>query len=487
MTGLLQHIEASIQNRRLLKRGEKILVAVSGGCDSVTLLHALKQLSPRHNWKIVVAHFNHQLRGRAGDLDEKLVRQTAAKLKLPITAESGDVKSFAANFGLSIEMAARRLRHEFLARAARARKINAIALAHHADDQIELFFLRLLRGSGAGALAGMKWKSPSPADQSLWLVRPLLDSTKVALLEFAAENRIRFRNDATNFSPDFLRNRIRNELLPLLRTRYQPALDKTVPRLMNIVGAESELIAQMVPRARADFEKLPLAIQRRVLQRQLLESGIAADFDLIESLRQLPDRWICLGSKMSVAPESRELSRSPRSAPVRRSRTQLFRERPPAIFHSVARERSGKIKLREPPGRQIGPEELRLVTVRKAGQADFGGKKFKWLFRAVRSGEKFSPAFGAGLRRECFDADKIGHEIVLRRWRNGDHFQPIGMKKPAKLQDLFVNAKIPRNLRRQLVLAASASGEIFWVDGLRVSENFKMTPETKRKFVWAVG
>ncbi len=484
MNGLLQRIEASIQERRLLKRGEKVLVAVSGGSDSLALLHALKQLSARHEWKIVVAHFNHRLRGRAGKLDERLVRQSALKLKLPMAAESGDVKSFAARLGLSIEMAARKLRHEFLARAARARKIKTIALAHHADDQVELFFLRLLRGSGAEGLGGMKWKSRSPADRSVWLIRPLLDSSKAGLLEFAAENKIRFRDDATNFRRDFLRNRIRNELLPLLRAEYQPALNKTVLRLMKIVGAESELVGRMAQRGGANFEESPPAIQRRILQRRLLEMGIAADFELIESLRRAPDRPVSIGAKMSAAAASRGSSRVWRPGPDRQSRSRPFSDRPPAIFHSVARDKSGKIMLRERPGRQFGADELRVEIVGGAGAADFGGKKIKWLVRAAGKGATPCAAFSGGLTREYFDADRIGGEIILRHWREGDRFQPIGMKKPAKLQDLFVNAKIPRDRRHELVLAAAASGEIFWVDGLRISENFKMMPRTHRVLEW---
>ena len=123
-------------------------------------------------------------------------------------------------------MAARKLRHEFFARVAREQKISIIALAHHADDQVELFFLRLLRGAGGEGLAGMKWRSPSPADKKLTLVRPLLGFSKTEMLAFARENKILFRDDATNFSTDFLRNRIRNELLPLLQKKYQPGIGK---------------------------------------------------------------------------------------------------------------------------------------------------------------------------------------------------------------------------------------------------------------------
>ena len=210
----------------------------------MVLLCVLHLLAPKYRWRISVAHFNHRLRGRASDADERLVRKTAAGAELPIVVGSADVKAFAAKSKLSLEMAARKLRHEFLARAARKRKIKAIALAHHADDQVELFFLRLLRGAGGEGLAGMKWRSPSPADKTISLVRPLLGGSKGELAEFARENKIRFRDDATNLTSDFLRNRIRNELLPLLRKNYQPGLDKAVLRLMEIVGAETEFAGE---------------------------------------------------------------------------------------------------------------------------------------------------------------------------------------------------------------------------------------------------
>src|SRR5208283_4793108 len=170
-------------------------------------------------------------------------RQAAKKLRLPFCAERGEVASFAVQSKISVEMAARKLRHEFLARVAREQKIPVVVLAHHADDQVELFFLRLLRGAGGAGLAGMKWRSPSPADKKITLIRPLLGFSKAEIFVFARANKIRFRNDATNFSTDFLRNRIRNELLPLLRKNYQPGLDKTVLRLMEIVGAEAEFVS----------------------------------------------------------------------------------------------------------------------------------------------------------------------------------------------------------------------------------------------------
>jgi tRNA(Ile)-lysidine synthase len=444
VTDLLQRVENSIQNRKLLKRGQKILVAVSGGMDSMVLLHALKKISTRHKWKLTVAHFNHQLRGRASDADEKLVRKTAAAMKLPIVAESADVKEFAQKSKLSIEMAARKLRHEFFARVAREKKIKTIALAHHADDQVELFFLRLLRGAGGEGLAGMKWRSPSPVDKKILLVRPLLDFSKSGLAKFARKNKIRFRDDATNFSSAFLRNRIRNELLPLLRKNYQAGLNKTVLRLMEITGAESDFVGAAAAIQKNDFAQSPVAIQRRALQSQLTELGVVADFELVEQLRESAGKFVSVGSGLSIL-----------------------------------RDAGGKLKLREQQSAEFNANELEVKLSGRAGDVSFNGMEFNWNFAGVL---RRCPPRRIGL--EFFDADKIGGKIILRHWRAGDRFQPIGLKAAAKLQDLFTNAKIPRERRRNLIVAEAANGEIFWIEGLRISENFKLTPRTKRLLVW---
>ncbi len=431
----------------------------------MVLLCVLHLLAPKYRWRISVAHFNHRLRGRASDADERLVRKTAAGLQLPIIVGSADVKAFAAKSKLSLEMAARKLRHEFLARAARKRKIKAIALAHHADDQVELFFLRLLRGAGGEGLAGMKWRSPSPADKTISLVRPLLGGSKGELAEFARENKIRFRDDATNLTSDFLRNRIRNELLPLLRKNYQPGLDKAVLRLMEIVGAETEFAGEAAqawlaidradlpvnPDARQRvptkmvFAKLPVAIQRRVLQSQLAQAGVALDFSLIESLRQSADCFVSAGPKISVA-----------------------------------RDALGKVVLRGEAVHKFN-ESKHAVKLGRAGEAEFGGRQFCWRVQTwKRTGRMPVPL----KQMEYFDADKIGGGIVLRHWRAGDRFQPIGLKSAKKLQDLFTNAKISAARRRESVVAATENGDIFWVEGLRIADGFKLTRDTKRCLVW---
>jgi len=446
---LPERVEHSLAARKLFTRDQRLLIAVSGGVDSMVLLHLLHQLAPRHGWQLTAAHFNHQLRGRSSDADERLVCTTAKQLGLPFVHGRADVRRFARAQKLSIEMAARKLRHDFLARAARRREISAIALAHHAGDQVELFFLRLVRGSGGEGLAGMKWISPSPASAKINLVRPLLDVTKADLAAFAHETKIRFREDASNAVLDIRRNRIRRELLPLLRKHYQPALDRTILRVMEIVGAESEFVAEAARRdarpTAKTFARLSVAVQRRVLQRQLVARGIAPEFDLIERLRNKPEQVF------EVNPQLR-----------------------------VRRDAAGVLRMNCTPRLPAPIAASAKVDLQKAGMERFGGAKISW--RLFQQKVFRRPAQTGG--REFFDADEIGSPILLRHRRAGDRFQPIGMATAVKLQDLFVNAKLPRKRRCELIVAATPAGEIFWVEGLRIGERFKLTARTARRLEW---
>ncbi len=415
----------------------------------MVLLHLLHQLAQKHKWRLAVAHLNHKLRGRHSDADESLVHQTVRKLGLQLISENADVRSLARRQKLSIEMAARKLRHDFLSRTAARLKIPSIAVAHHADDQVELFFLRLLRGSGGEGLAGMKWRNASSENPKIELVRPLLGVAKEDLKAFARENKICFREDASNAALDFQRNRIRHELLPLLRRKYQSAPERAILRLMDIVGEEAEFVGQaandwLSQKKHKPFAKLPLAVQRRVVQLELQRLKINADFNLIEQLRNELERPV------AVAPDV-----------------------------AVLRDKSGRIQLVKTRATEFRTQLIKRRLLGKAGRIIFDGICFDWR---IDSG-KYLPHRRI-VNIECFDADKIGSSIVLRHWQPGDRFQPIGMKLSVKLQDLFTNFKIPRVERTGLAVATTAGGEIFWVQKLRISERFKLTGKTLHRLQW---
>jgi len=288
------------------------------------------------------------------------------------------------------------------------------------------------------------------------LIRPLLEQSKDTLRAFAVSEKISFREDASNGWLDIQRNRIRRELLPLLRRKYQPALRRTILRVMEILRAESELMNEAAEgwltrngtssqTAEKNFGRLPVAIQRRCIQSQLLSQGIPSDFALVERLRTSP------GQPFTIVPQV-----------------------------TVLCDSKGRLRVHESPAAKPNSAELQIHLEGRAGVVLFGGKKISWAVAA----QKVFRIPSAQRGEESFDADKIGPRILLRHWRPGDRFQPIGMKKRVKLQDFFTNQKIPRAKRHDLVVAVTTDNEVFWVENLRIAERFKLTPQTTRRLTW---
>ncbi len=444
-------VERILRRERLAQPGQTLLVAVSGGLDSMVLLDVLDRLRRLHRWRLVIAHFNHRLRGKASDADERWVRREAARRALGFVSERADVAGCARRGGLSVEMAARRLRHEFLARVARQFGAKAVALAHHADDQTELFFLRLLRGAGPEGLMGMRYRSPSPANRGVSLVRPLLDVPKSALSVYGSERGLRFREDATNAELAMRRNRVRHRLLPLLAREFQPAVGEVVRRTMTLLGAENDFVRRAATqwlerRSGRPFARLHPAVQRQVIQAQLIRLGVNPTFELVERLRLVPGRRVSAGAE-----------------------------------GMIGRRREGVLTrmAEKAPGFRAAEQEVQLSgRIRGVG---FGGLDIRWSFgRHSRTPTRLR--FGAGI--EHFDAREVGSPVTLRHWRPGDRFQPIGMRRSVKLQDLFTNERVPGVERHRRVVATTARGEVFWVEGLRIGERFKLDNQTTTRLKW---
>ncbi len=450
----------------------------------MVLLDVLHRLSVRHRWKLSVAHLDHQLRGSSSAADARFVAGAAAAMGLPFVSEQADVRGLAKSGDLSLEMAARQARHFFLARTARKVAARTIAVAHHADDQLELFFLRLLRGAGPEGLAGMRWRGKSPVDARLWLVRPLLDCSKTDLEGYAKEQGITWRKDASNCSLDIPRNRIRHELLPLLRRRYQPGLDRVIARLMELLRAEGDFTQAtasgwLSSLNKEPFGNLPVAVQRECLRMQLLDLGVAADFDLVEKLRLAP----------GVPIQSSRSGNRAKGSPGQKEPTTLIRDHSGRVGCELRRKAFTGF---------ISAEKTIELGGKPRGQIRFGGRLIRYScagdlgIREQRAGIQKAGQLKPGANQrnimsssELFDADRVGTTVILRHWRPGDHYQPIGMANEVKLQDCFTNQKVSREQRHKLLIATTSQGEIFWVEGLRISERFKLTSRTNRGLQWA--
>lgn len=447
---LPERVARFIDQAALVKPRARLLVALSGGVDSMVLLHLLTDLAQKRGWVLLVAHFNHRLRGRASAADARFVAATARRLGWKCVTGQGDVKSLARREGISIEMAARKLRHEFLAQNAIRERARTVMLAHHADDQVETLLLRLLRGAGGGGLSGMELAGNSPSDSRVRLIRPLLAERKSVLEAFAVEQGIAFREDASNSDDAIPRNRLRRHILPVLEREFGAGMGKSLLQSLAIIGAEADHAEQAAREWLANpglrrFDALPLALQRQCLRLQLLEHKVFPEFALIERLRQ------------SSAPQT-----AAGGVPIECDLA------------------TGRLKLLTCPTTTFS-RKRRSMVLSEPGDLEWGGLSIGWRFSGMR-GRFRRPRPKAS--EEVLDADRVGAGIVLRHWRPGDRFQPIGMPVAVKVQDLFVNARIPAAGRRQLVVATTAKGEIFWVEGLRVAEQFKLTPATSTRLHW---
>lgn len=447
---LLSHVKNTLLTRGVLATGERLLLAVSGGVDSMAMLSLLHRLAAVEKWPLVAAHFNHGLRGEESDGDERFVRQTAAEMGIPLLTGRGEVRAFQEQRKVSLEMAARQLRHAFLARAARQTGGAKIVTGHHADDQVELFFVRLCRGTGVDGLGGMGWLTPSPADPQIQIARPLLDVPKRELEAYASGCGVRFRTDSSNQTLDPLRNRIRWRLLPLLTDECQPAIRETVWRTMASLREEGKYVAGLADdwlksSPKGSWKALPLALRRRCVLRQLQTLGVPADFNLIEALSGE-------GPARVNGPQATQL------------------------------QQDGDGVVSVIPGENTPPTQDPLSILLEGDQGEFAFGP--WLICWSRQAASPGVTSGRESDTEYFDADKVGPRITVRLWSAGDRFQPIGMTGTVKLQDLFTNLKIPREQRHRLPIAVAESGAIFWVPGLRIGDAYKLDKRTQRVLTW---
>ena len=266
----------------------RYLIGVSGGRDSVTLLHWLQAQGYR---KLVVCHLEHGLRGRTGKADARFVEQLAARARLPFVLKCEDVKERAAQSKCSIETAARAARYEFFAQVSRRRRCATIFLGHHADDLAETFLFNLLRGSGSDGQRSLRAVSTQEVHgRALTIVRPLLGVWREEINAYMQAHGLRFREDASNLSLAPTRNRLRHHIIPLLEKELGRNVRKSLWRAAEIAGEEHAALEEMMPADLSAARTLPVALQRRAVRRWLREHAVPdIGFDLIEQVRALLD------------------------------------------------------------------------------------------------------------------------------------------------------------------------------------------------------
>jgi tRNA(Ile)-lysidine synthase len=441
---------AYARRERLFAAGDQVLVAVSGGPDSVALLHLLMRLGPLLGLELGVAHFDHGLRGADSRGDAAFVADLAQRLGLPCHLGRGEVKDAARRDKVSIQMAARKLRRQFFQTTRNQHAYNKLALGHTADDQVELFWLSLLRGAGLEGLRGMEPATP------VGLVRPLLAVGKAVLLAWLDQENLSYRVDASNLSRVYLRNRVRLDLLPQLSQRYNPRLAQTIWRTQALLR-EDELLVRRETAAAWDR-----------VARRLGEACFALDLDRFLGLDPAWQRRILRFGVTAISPEvtltAAQVGALSALAQSERSGGQI------ALTEDVLVARAGASlhilrTLPEPPaGVTLLPD--------CPGEVVSGGWRWHLCRRTFQPGDPWPSPEVAWL-----NPTPISLPLEARAWRPGDRFWPQGVSGPKKLQDFLVDAKIPRWLRPHLPLVARA-GEIVWVPGLRLAEPVKILPSS---------
>jgi tRNA(Ile)-lysidine synthase len=445
---LLNLVEKTLQTYRMLDRRESVLVAVSGGPDSVCLLHVLREMG--HEARI--AHFDHQTRHGDSAADAAFVRELAETLRIPFHVDSRPVSEWAAESSRSFEEFARDLRYRFFVDAAKTHGCTAIATGHHADDQAETVLMRILRGTTTRGLGGIP---PVSAREGLRIVRPLIETTREEILAYLHDRGIDYCADSSNEDLHFLRNRVRHALLPHLAAEYNPKIRTALTRLAGSQRQDNDLLESLAAAAakqcvtapgrldRAAFGDLHPALQRRILLRLAWEHAAAPDFEHVADAARFVIE--------APAGKSFDLGDGAR----------LCNSRDESIFVSPSkgRPRNGPIPLEVP------------------GETTAFGKRFTVRPITAPPEGPLDRYCTAGL--QVFDADRLSGRVEARLLRPGDRFTPLGMTGTKKLSDYFQDIGLPAVERDRQVLL-TVDDRIAWVVGHAVDAHAAVTDDTRR-------
>jgi tRNA(Ile)-lysidine synthase len=460
MRPLVTRVVETMQRSGLAGPGDRVLVALSGGPDSVALLWLLREGLPAVGADLAgVAHLNHRLRGRESSADEAFCRTLAGQLGLRCDVERCDVGPLAASRRRSIEAVAHDVRYEFLERARVRLGATLVATGHTANDQAETMLWHLARGTGVRGLAGIRYRRRR-------VIRPLLDLSRAELEEWLGERGLAFRLDASNQDGRFTRNRIRHQVLPALTSAVSPRALEALARAARLAADEDEFIEDAVTQAArtvvlreeggthldlAGLRALPLALRRRLVWRALERSSGgrsigAAHVDLVLAAvavdthagrQALPGQW--------VAVENGALAFTPRGPDDdgEAARAAAVTERRPLPVPGALADPAGRWRVSVTPA---APEVLR-------------------------------DGWPEGPERAVADA-AVGTELFVRTRRPGDRLAPVGLGGHKKLQDLFVDRKVPRLERDSVPLVVDGRDRIIWVAGHALSRDARVTAGT---------
>ncbi|MCG0275788.1 MAG: tRNA lysidine(34) synthetase TilS [Thermosediminibacteraceae bacterium] len=447
----------TVNKYQMLQWGDLVLVGVSGGPDSVCLLHLLLRFREEFGISLAVAHLNHSFRGLEADEDEAFVKDLAGKWGLPYYSEKVDVPAYIRETGLSPEDAARRVRYAFFERVRKKIGARRVALAHNSNDREETVLMNIFRGTGLEGLVGIEpVRGP--------YIRPLIEVERSEIEEYLKREGIPYRIDSTNLQTYYFRNKLRLELIPLIKRDYCPHLSAALKRLSEIAAMDVSLLEELTVKAYSEttrkmpegvminlkkFGELHEALKFRVVRKAVEEIlGNLQDFEyrharmIVEFIREKPT-----GSSLDL----------PHGLTGEKSYEHfyIYKEVPPRVTDFCY-----ELSV---PGEVVIPEAKVTITA-----------------RVIEKSEGISLPTNSQVA--YLDYDKIKGGLAVRNRRPGDRFVPLGSTFFKKLQDFFVDSKVPARERDRVPLVISED-QIVWVCGMRIDDRFKVTRETKKILV----
>ena len=444
-----QKVIKFIDEKGLIQEGDKILVALSGGPDSVFLLNFLSKYKKRFKIEIGAVHINHLLRGKEAVEDENFCRRLANDSGIPFYASVKNVKSFARENKISIEEAGREIRYSEFERISEKYGYNKIATAHNCSDNAETVLLNLIKGAGLRGISGIPFKRGN-------IIRPVISLTKEEILSYLEQNKINYRTDPSNLDSNYERNFLRNQIIPAIKEKLNPSFEETLLHSSEIFKDSNSYIQSVISNSFDSVVKyrdgeLKLSIESlhasvKGIRTEFIKLGIEKYFLIQPTFIDLKKILLLIEKH---AGEKEELSQN----------LSAIRERNIILIH---RNEKPKVEI---------AIKLNLGKSINVNGKDFSIKKIK----------NTSPVYTSNKMKEYISGDKIKSSFKIRKWRPGDKFYPLGMKGTKNISDFLAEQKIPSSKKKdQLVL--TNGNKIVWVVGLRIDDRFKITNNTKKVY-----
>ena len=479
LSKIILHVEQNITDYKMLQPNDSVLIGVSGGPDSVALCNILHSLALKYSLRLGIAHLNHSIRQQNSDQDAEFVALLAKKFDLPYFVAKEDVRKYQLENRLSLEEAARFVRYTFLYKVAEKNRFNKIALGHNYDDNAEIVLMYLLRGSGPRGAAGIPPVRDSEKKYGQ-IIRPLMRTKKDEIINFLETKGIKYRIDESNKDIRFIRNKIRRNLIPILKASYNPKVIETLNRLSIIMRSEEEWIENIInpiyERSVSDrqddqivlsvskLNEVHLAAQRRVIRKAIAK--------LKGNLRRIT--FFHIDSIISHLQEENQYRSFDYPDDIR---VIINNER--LVFSKNNRVRRD---IRKKPGK---PQRLSFeYKILKSGKflqdsetifIKEIGKKLE--FSKINLGKW--PDFNANKQNVAYiDMESLDFPLVIRNFRPGDRFTPLGMTGTQKLKKYFINNKVHQTERARCPVLLS-KGKIVWVVGHRIDDSVKVTHSTR--------